>query len=112
MRKVVTIPESISVTITLPDGPQTKLFAFTDFLRGRLNDQVWGRSLELMEARSELSTLFGTATPGSEVSLRRSDWDALAACCRSPSSPYFPEMMGQAMAFIYAITDAKDEASE
>lgn len=106
MYKIIKIPESVS--IALVGRAEPVLFTFQEFLRGRLNDSVWGRSLESLEMRAAILAAFEDAQD--EVKLRRGDWEILASCTRNPSPPYLTEVIGQAMSFLYAIINARDEA--
>lgn len=101
--------------------------SFVEFcMESPLRDHgVFGSTIEALESRNAIRDALlkvaapdlgegktRKAMPGDVVSIHANDYDLLLNAVKRPSSPYLPQYMGQLLAFVRAIRDAKDKPED
>lgn len=104
--KLITIPVSIKLRKGARAGSTVHFRQLLGMIWG---DPQWGQSLETLEIRNMLEAQAEKLNEGDEWRIRVSpDWEIFSAIVRKPhpSKPYNPDVAGELVPFIRAVTDA------
>jgi hypothetical protein len=110
---IVVVPEDISITVQqvedgkLFESKQTLTF-FSDFLvKTILRDQQWGQNSEWLHAAKDIKSVFAGKSAKAEVTLSRDLYKKLLQVIKTPTIPYNPMYMLDALVYIDCIEEAK-----